>query len=98
MRAAQWQKQSDLDCRHARASTNQRDVRSWHDPVEGERAEHVRSARVILDIDLLSDGERIIDPNAQIAHGALDLRVPEQQLDGTQVAGAAVDESGFGPA
>jgi hypothetical protein len=50
------------------------------------------------DVDLLSYGERIIYLDAEIAHSALDLRMAEEQLDGTQVASAAIDEGGLRPA
>ena len=50
------------------------------------------------DVGLLGDGERVIDLDAEIAHRALDLGVAEQKLDRPQIAGAAVDQRGLGPA
>ncbi len=44
------------------------------------------SALSRLDVDLLRDLDRIIDLDAEIAHGALDLRMSEQKLDGTKVS------------
>jgi hypothetical protein len=41
-------------------------------------------------------GERIIDFNAEIPDVALGLRMSQQQLHGTQVAGSTVDERRFG--
>ena len=32
------------------------------------------------DVDLFRDGESVIDLNAEVAHGALDLLVPQQRL------------------
>lgn len=43
------------------------------------------------------DGERVVDLDAQVAHGALELGVPEQQLHCPQVAGAAVDQRRLRP-
>jgi hypothetical protein len=50
----------------------------------------------ISDIDLLRYGERIIDFDPEIAHGAFHSRVPEQELHGTQIPGAAIDEGCLG--
>src|SRR5262249_41831262 len=44
------------------------------------------------DINLFRYCECIVDFGAKIANGALDLRVPEQELHGSQVAGAPVDQ------
>jgi hypothetical protein len=44
------------------------------------------------DLDLLSDGKRVIDLNAEIPDRTFQLRVAKQQLDRTEVAGAAVDQ------
>ena len=49
-----------------------------------------------LDVDLLCDLYGIIYLDAQIPNGALDLRVPEQQLHGTKVASASVNQHGLG--
>jgi len=43
-------------------------------------------------------GEGVIDLNAEIAHRALNLLVPQQKLNCPQVAGPAVDEGRFGSA
>jgi hypothetical protein len=43
-------------------------------------------------LDLLSNGERIIDFDAEIPDGTFHFRVAKQKLDGTQVAGATVDQ------
>ena len=48
------------------------------------------------DVDLLGDGESIIYLDAEISDGALDLRVPQEQLDGPQVAGTPVDQGCLG--
>ena len=40
----------------------------------------------MLYLRALSEGERILDVNAQIADGALDLRVAKQDLHGAQIA------------
>ena len=36
--------------------------------------------------------ERILDVNAEVAHGALNIRMSEQDLHGPQVAGLLVDD------
>ncbi|WP_045836592.1 hypothetical protein [Hyphomicrobium sp. 99] len=39
-------------------------------------------------VDLLGDFNRVIDLDAEIAHGALELRMTAQQLDRPKVAGS----------
>src|SRR5471032_893869 len=46
--------------------------------------------------NLLRYGESIIDLDAEIPDGALDLRVAEQKLDGSQISGAPVDQRRLG--
>jgi len=41
---------------------------------------------------LLRYRERVINLNAQISDGALDLCVAEQELDGPKIAGAPIDQ------
>ncbi len=43
------------------------------------------------DIDLLRYLDCIIDLDAEVTNGALDLRMPKQKLDRPQISGAAVD-------
>jgi hypothetical protein len=50
------------------------------------------------DVDLFGYGEGVIDLNAEIAHCALNLLVPQQELHRPQIAGAAVDECRLGSA
>src|SRR5438132_10259868 len=67
-------------------------VRMWHpsDLARGGRAVPLCPGR--SDVDLFRDGESVIDLNAEVAHRALDLLVPQQKLHRPQVARAAVDE------
>jgi hypothetical protein len=44
---------------------------------------------------LLSDGKRIIDLDAEIPDCTFHFRVAKQELDGTQVASATVDQRRF---
>ena len=44
------------------------------------------------DLNLLRYRERVIDLNAQISDGALDLCVAEQELDGPKIAGAPINQ------
>ena len=46
----------------------------------------------LSDVDLLRDLDGIVDFGAEVANGALDLGVPEQELHCTQVAVAAIDQ------
>ena len=48
-----------------------------------------------LDVDLLSDLNRIADFDAEVSHSALDLGMPQQKLDCAQIAGAPVDQHGL---
>ncbi len=50
------------------------------------------------DIDLFHYGKGVVNFNPEVAYGALDLGVTEQQLDRTQVAGSAIDQRGLGTA
>ena len=51
-----------------------------------------------LNLRALSKGERILYVDAQVANGALNLRVPEQDLHGAQVSRLLVDDGGLGSA
>jgi hypothetical protein len=44
------------------------------------------------DLDLLGNLNGIVDFDAKISNRALDLRVAQQELDGTPVAGSSVDQ------
>ncbi len=50
------------------------------------------------DVNLLCNGQRVIDLYAEIPDGALDLAMTQEQLDRPQVAGSSVDQSRLGPA
>jgi hypothetical protein len=47
------------------------------------RAERTRSARLGSEVDLFRYGKGVIDLNAEISDGALDLGVAEQKLHGS---------------
>jgi hypothetical protein len=49
------------------------------------------------DVDLFCYRERVVDLDAEISNGALDLRVPQKELHGSQVAGTSIDQGRFGP-
>src|SRR5262245_19683425 len=44
------------------------------------------------DINLFCYHERVVDLNTEIAYGALDFRVAEQELDGPRISRAPVDQ------
>jgi len=50
-------------------------------------------AKRSTDVDLLSNLDRIIHFDAEVADRALDLRMSKKQLDGAQVARAAIDQN-----
>ena len=50
------------------------------------------------DVDTLSDAQGVLEFHAEIAHGAVDLRVTEQKLHGPKVPGLPVDQRRLGPA
>src|SRR5215471_13424375 len=74
------------------------DFCSWHgsDVDAGGRA--IPLCPGASDINLFGYGEGVVALNAQVAHRAHYFLVPQQKLDGPQVAGAAVDERRLCPA
>jgi hypothetical protein len=48
------------------------------------------------DVDLPRYSESVVDLNAEITHGALDLSMAKQKLDGTHVAGSAINQRRLG--
>jgi hypothetical protein len=50
------------------------------------------------DVDLPRYSESVVDLNAEITHGALDLSMAKQKLDGTHVAGSAINQRRLGSA
>ena len=50
------------------------------------------------DVNLFGDGESVINLDAEIPDGALDLGVTEQQLDSLEVAGPPIDQGRLGAA
>ncbi len=52
----------------------------------------------MLHLGALGKGERILDVNTEIANGALDLRMAEQDLHSAQVASLLVDYRCLRPA
>jgi hypothetical protein len=51
----------------------------------------VQAAPENLDLDLLGNCERVINIDAEISDGALDLGMAQQELDGTEVARSSVN-------
>ena len=48
------------------------------------------------DVNLLGDGERIVDFDAEIPDRALHLGVAKEQLNRPEIPGTLIDQSGFG--
>lgn len=50
------------------------------------------------DVHLFCYRESVVELNAEISNGALDLSMPQKKLYGSQVAGSALDQGRLGPA
>ncbi len=50
------------------------------------------------EFNLLGDAESVVDLDAEISDGAFQLRVPEQQLDRSKIAGFSIDLGRLRPA
>ena len=61
-------------------------------PLDDRRPGPLVEVNRLSDVDLLRDLDRIVDFDAKVAHGALDLGMSKQELDRTQVAGTAIDQ------
>jgi hypothetical protein len=49
------------------------------------------------DVNLFRYGKSIVDLDAKVSNGALDLPTSKQELHGTQLTGAPVDHGRLGP-
>jgi hypothetical protein len=74
--------ESDRNSRHRRADRGQSTSAL---PLQGSN------------VDLLRNGESIINVNAEISDSTFYLGVAEQKLDSSQIARTAVDERRFSP-
>jgi hypothetical protein len=57
----------------------------------GSPTSHLRH----LDLNLLGNQEGVVHINPEISHGTLDLAVPQQELDGPEIACSPIDHRGF---
>jgi hypothetical protein len=74
------------------------DVRRLHAPERrGPACRGAVTSLLSSQLDLLGDAERIIDLDAEVPHRAFELRVPEEQLDGSQIARLLLDLSRLCP-
>jgi hypothetical protein len=71
-------------------------IRLWHDS-DLEAWAACRLCPGISDIDLLGDRQGVVNLDPEITDRALDLGVTEQQLNGPEVAGPAIDQGSFCP-
>jgi hypothetical protein len=69
-------------------------ARFW--PVSDRRAWRSLTDSARLHFCLLCDLQRIVDLDAEIPHGAFELRVPKQELNRSEVSGPPVDQRRFG--
>jgi hypothetical protein len=49
-----------------------------------------------LQVSLLGDLQRIVNLDTEISDGAFELHVPKQELNGTEIPGAPVDQRSLG--
>ena len=47
------------------------------------------------DVNLLGNDQSIVHFDAQVSYGAFDFGMPEQKLDGPEIAGAPIDQRSF---
>src|ERR1700730_6788363 len=73
----------DAEWQNRRSSLTRLYDRSWHSSNHEEGAKPVRLCPCSSDVNLFSYGEGIIDFDAEIPDGALDLGMSQQQLHGT---------------
>jgi hypothetical protein len=70
------------------------EVRFWHKPAV-ESGQSMSALPSISDINLFRYCQGVIDLDAEIPDRAFDLGVPEQQLDGPEVARPPIDQGSF---
>ena len=63
--------------------------------LERSLPEH-RTTAPLSDFGPLSEEERVFDVDPEVAHRVFDLRMPKQNLDGTDVASGPVDHGRLG--
>jgi len=51
-----------------------------------------------LNVDLLRNRQRVVDFDPEISGRALDLAMPQEKLNSTEIAGSPIDQSRFGSA
>lgn len=56
------------------------------------------AGRVRSDLDVLRDFQGVVEFDPQVSDGALELRMAEEKLDGSEVVRLAVDQRHFRPA
>jgi len=79
-----------MDDRHGRTIAKRFDNKELLDPAAEELGRP-------LHLGAFGKGKRVLDVDAKIANGALNLRVAEQDLHGSQIAGGLVDDRGLRP-
>ena len=49
-----------------------------------------------LHLSLFGDFQRVVDLDSEVSHGAFKFRMAEQELNGPEIPGAAIDQSRLG--
>jgi len=52
----------------------------------------------LSELDLLRNAEGVVDLDAEIANGAFELRMSEEELNGPKITGRSIDLRGLRPA
>ena len=62
------------------------------------RGQSVSALPQFSDLDLFGNRKGIVDLDAEVSHGALDLGMTQQKLDGPEIPRSTVDQRRLGPA
>jgi len=74
-----------------------RDLFDWPELGRSATVDYGRRPGATLDLSLFRNLQCVVDVDAEIPDGALQLAMLQQQLDDSQILGAAVDQRRLGP-
>ena len=69
-------------------------ARGFERPIRGGQS--VTALPRCSDVDLLGNGERIVNLDAKAPDSALHFRVPKEKLNGAEVSGSSVNQGSLG--